>query len=941
MLALSSAGFLQAQTPVATPAPAAPAAATAADEVVTLEEFQVKGIRESMIKAIDVKRNNLQMTEAIVSEDIGKFPDNNVVEALQRLPGVQVTDRGSGQVSTVAIRGLTDVTTTINGRNIFTASGQSVSLPDIPSTLINQIDVMKSRSADRLETGIAGLIDIHTPRPFDFAGRKISLSARGIYQEQADKFDPNLSLLVSNRWKVGSEGKFGALVNVSYALTNYRNQSATAGAMVPFITGTAPAAGAGAWGPYERIFATKGGVSQNPIWQPGLEAGLPTAPGSTLMMNNVAVPYILARDAVFSVDGVGETKRPAANLSLQFAPNKASKYTFEAFYNGYRNENYNSLLFSFADWWGGPFGPVTLYPGTNIVKSRDLVTDVWTFTSGDMSTGKTDSYLYAFTGEWDIGTDFKLKADLSLQNSKFKDTFFAMRGNRDALRRDLWVDFNHNDGTVGFKFIDNPATTINEASTIDPSQWYVAELYDNEGWRKGKAATLNVDGIYTPGWNIIKNVKVGVRLDDRYASEGARTRDGFLGGQTLAQLNNRFPGIVSTNSDFFDGRADVPASWVAIDGNYINSHKDAVRQLYGYNTNQLVVRQNFWVNEKTTAAYAQSEFGTKVGNQKLDGQFGVRFVSVKTDMNSYDYNIDPGQTRKFSGGATTSKALPSFSVRYGLTDKINLRFAYGQTLRRPNFVDLNPNITYVKDVTNIGYGTASGGNKDLKPAESTNYDLSVEYYFQEGSVVYASAFKRKIDGFVVNYRKRVRYDNYDYVLSQPDNASNGKLDGYEFGVVYFPKELPNLLKGFGVQASYTMLDSSQDNPVTNDAGQVVSIKTSPMAGVSDSSYSLVLAYERGRVSGRLSYQWREAFFHNNEAALFANPLPIYFRAEKGMDLQLGFKVMKDLTVTFDATNLTNEIGHSYYGNTGNASTTNNFGSWLLSRTFAVGARYSF
>ncbi|HLU07498.1 MAG TPA: TonB-dependent receptor plug domain-containing protein, partial [Woeseiaceae bacterium] len=111
-----------------------------------LEEVVVTGVRYSLSRAVEVKRNSMAIVDALVAEDLGKFPDNNVVEAMQRIPGVQVTDRGAGEVSVVSIRGLSDVTTLIDGRNVFTSSGRAVALQDVPSTLINRVDVYKTRS---------------------------------------------------------------------------------------------------------------------------------------------------------------------------------------------------------------------------------------------------------------------------------------------------------------------------------------------------------------------------------------------------------------------------------------------------------------------------------------------------------------------------------------------------------------------------------------------------------------------------------------------------------------------------------------------------------------------------------------------------------------------------------------------------------------------------
>ena len=385
----------------------------------SLEEVIVTGIRGSLTKALDMKRENTQIVDSIVAEDIGKFPDNNVVEALQRVSGVQVTDRGAGEVNTVSIRGLTDVTTTVNGRQIFTSTGRSVALADIPASLLAGVDVYKTRSASQIESGIAGQVDIKTQRPFNFDGSKVVVAARGTYQEQAEKTDPNLSALFSNRWET-SAGEFGALLNVSFAQTNYRDQSVTPGAQVPFMTANA----ADGWVPFERIFPTDGRVTESPIWEGGLEEGLPATEGSTLTMNGEEVEYLLSRDAIFASDFTGKRERPAYNVAFQFAPNETSEYLFEAFYNGYRNESFNSLLFSFADWWGSldPADEVVTYPGTNIVKER-TVYNPYGFNSGDLTVSETDSFVYALGGNWDIGSNLTLESEIVHQTSNTHRTF--------------------------------------------------------------------------------------------------------------------------------------------------------------------------------------------------------------------------------------------------------------------------------------------------------------------------------------------------------------------------------------------------------------------------------------------------------------------------------------------------------------------------------------
>lgn len=929
LLALATAGYAQdeakkTETP-ATGTPTQPAAANQAaqppaEEVVQLDTFVVTSLRASAVKALEIKRNSPQLVEAIVAEDIGKFPDNTVVESLQRVPGIQVTDYGRGTIAHVTIRGLDDVTTTLNGRNIFTASGLSLSLQDIPASLLAEVDVKKTRAASDLETGIAGVIDIRTHRPFDFPGHRISLAAKGTYQEQGGKYDPAVSALFSDTWKFSNGAKFGALVNVSYLTTTYRDQSVTAGAQVPFMNDK-PATG---FVTYERIFPTDGRVKENPIWQAGLDAGLPSAAGSTLPINGVATPYILSRDAIFQADGKGKTKRPAGNLSLQYAPNDTAEYTFEAFYDGYRNEHFNNLLFSFVDWWNGQKGAVTLYPNTNIVKSRDLVGDVYTFNSGDMSTGKTDSYQTSLGGKWKITPDLKLSSEIVHQTSEYNSDFFALRSVRNS-RSDIKVDFNPGNGVPSFSF---PGVNI-----ADPAVWNLGHIWDQSFKNKGSAVTFTEEGTLNVDWGWVKRLKFGVRYDDRKASEAARYAEGDAPWVPLST----HPELVYVNSGFFDGRSQTPSSWAVPNGYYLGSHRDEIRKLANMKPgSQLSLTENFRVDEATTAAYLQvDEFNGSIAGHRITGQFGARFVDINTDM------VYTGK----NGNSSANKLLPSGVVRYEITPDLYLRAGYGQTLRRPGFSDLNPNITYTRDVTNIGYGTASGGNPDLKPVTSTNYDVAVEYYFSDATGVSVSYFNRKIDDYIVSFRRRVTYTDsigtYDYILTQPYNASNGSLEGFEVGGKYYPKTLPGMLTGLGVEASYTWLTSSLDIPITNSAGVVTGKMNTEFPSVSRNSYSVTLAYERSRLSARASYSWRSKFFHNNEAALFANPLQIWFAAQRSLNAQISYRLTDQFALTFEATNLTNDIQQSYYGSRPGNATTNNFGSWIIGRSFAVGARYSF
>src|SRR3954471_2478959 len=218
------------------PAPR-PAAQTVAVETVT-----VTGARAAVAGALDIKRDAGQILDSIVSEDIGKLPDSTVVESLQHVTGISIL-RTSYEPSTVLIRGLPDIQTLINGRQIFTATGRTISLPDLPSEMLARVDVHKASSPDDIEGGMAGLIDVRLRRPFDFKGFTLSGTLQAGYPSLAGVLSPSASLLVSDRWTTDI-GEVGLIADVSYKNT-WSGQDESGEGGRAGVTG-GPVAGAGA-----------------------------------------------------------------------------------------------------------------------------------------------------------------------------------------------------------------------------------------------------------------------------------------------------------------------------------------------------------------------------------------------------------------------------------------------------------------------------------------------------------------------------------------------------------------------------------------------------------------------------------------------------------------------------------------------------------------------
>jgi len=913
-----------------------------------LETVVVTGIRATISQGLDIKRGSTQVVESVIAEDIGKLPDNNIVEALQRLSGVQVTNRGGGQVGTIYIRGLGDIETTWNGRKLFTASGQYFSMQDMPATLVRGLDVYKTRESSQIESGIAGQLNVSSYRPFDFEGFKLTGAVTGTYEEKRGATDPNIGLLVSNRWNT-SIGEIGVLANLSWSVTRFRDESSTPGALVPFVTENPPSAIG--YTPLQRIFNPSSGTM---YWEPGTPSGLSEKSGATMSINGTTTPYYLSRDAVFQSDFTGKRTRPNANLSVQWAPTEHSTYTLEVMYNGFRNETYNNLLFSFVDWWGdfagtspsiAPASSFTLYSGTNVMKTRH-VGDVYDFNSGDLTVSKTNSYVYALNGKWEITDRFSATGDISYQASQYNTVFTAMR--IDRVAPEINVDFNAGGGIMAFNF----GSTQNRLS--DPSYWNTAQLYDNANHTKGEAYTLAFDGKYdTKGiLGIVNDIKFGFRHDNRNAAESYRQASGYH----LQQFSTVDSSAYHYNSDFFDGVANVPHSWVNVDGRWVYDNIAKLRTLYGGDLTSARLHEmfeTFKITEMNTAVYLETDLEHDLFNRPLTLNAGMRWVQVKDNMTFFDHTdfIANGTHNATSGSNYAAKWLPSVALAYEPADDIKLRVNYGETLRRPAFTDLNPTYILNADVTNVGYATGSRGNPDLKPTHAKNIDLTAEWYFAPSSAIYGTVFRRDLDNMIVTENVAMvfsgtaiknQYNTNNFIIVEPVNASKGNLKGIEFGAVYFPDFLPSFLDGFGAQGSLTVLSSSQNTPVTDSStGKVTSYLIEPMWGVSPMSYNLTAIYEKDAVSARMSYVWRSKFHYTNEAASFANPLGIWRRAEASLDFQLSYKPWDGVMVTFDGTNLLNGKQKQYYhsGTAGDPDVTD-FGTALFSRTFAIGLRYS-
>jgi iron complex outermembrane recepter protein len=820
-------------------APDISAAATSEDgAVVKLGEVVVAGKRASLATAQEIKRDKVEIVDSVAAEDINKLPDFNVTDALSRITGVQVArDRGEG--AGVAVRGLTQVETTLNGRETFTAgTGRNLNFADIPAEMLAGIDVYKTPSAEQIEGGVGGSIDLRTRRPFDFKSQEFAGSARMIHGELVDKTEPQASLLASNRWKTPDLGEFGALVNLSYQKRAFREDQKSSG---------------------------------NPQSRTGL------VPGQTVTVPTGTTETI----------SLGSRERTAANLVLQWRPSQALELYAEGSYSEFRTlqDSYQTNVSASPTFVAGS---PTLFPGT-----RDLKGITWTNAPISVLSFARDTVdrtsQAAVGGVW-TGKEITLKTDVSYTKS-YNSLFFSGL-NLGSMAANFTQDQS---GSV-------PGTNVAGTNLLDPANFKVASVLYRSLPYEGDLSTARLDGEYAFGGGFLDTLSAGVR----YARRGADNASGLI----FADANagnipaTAMPSYVMANpyGNFFPGTASVGST---LAGN-LASARDASGLRNAFGITAPVPAANplgAWrIQEETQAGYLMARFNAL--NMALDGNAGVRVVRTHEAVSGNQSVPTTGAVAPIDIGSSDTDTLPSMNLRYELKEGLYLRGAASKTVTRPDFSQLSPSLVLNRNTVNPALNQGSSGNPALKPVRSNNLDVALERYFNPATSIYLTGFTKKVDGFVTTVSDTETHDGEAYLVSRPQNANTADIKGIEAGYQQFYDFLPGWLGGLGLQANYTYVDSET---LDSTLGKV------PLQNLSKNSANLAGMYEKGRVSARLAYNWRDKFLSGVTNVVGVGALPIYTKAYGWLDASLIYRYSDKMSFTIEGLNLLRTVRSSYYG----------------------------
>jgi iron complex outermembrane recepter protein len=840
--------------------------AQSANEPASLEEVVVTGVRASIQGAQDVKQNALQIVDAIVAEDIGKLPDNSVAEALQRVTGVQIA-RARGDANLVLIRGLPNIVTTINGRQIFTTTGRGVALADIPAELLQKVEVFKTQSADQFAGGLVGAINVDLHRPFDFQGSELAVTARGLYSENTDKVDPIVSALASNRWETGA-GEFGAMLSVSFQDKHYQEANT--------FDGT-----------YDLVPPPPNGPTADPIFR----------------------PFVIG-----SIYTLGETQRQSANLSFQWQPNDRGTLYWDSFYVKYDEDYELNFWIPLPGITGDSF---TLKPGTNVAQTWHS-TDIFTLTSNQAFARESETFQTALGGAWNLTDQLELKSDLAYTRSTADNVGVIL--DTGFIAPQLQVDFSQG-GASNARVLNADGTPFD---VTDSSHYWMEQLFDQRDDQEGEDVNFTADLNFKIDSGLFNSLGGGIQIGHRTAENNAALGGGNPrppGVQIFVDDVEAITGLsgiqAESPNDILDGDRDLwTKQWFVADREFLLNNTSAIRELFGLSPNDPPNEPTRFYEdtEENYAAYVQAKFASQLGALPLDGIFGVRYVRTDSELNGF-VGSTVGGTTVFNAVAidkSDNYVLPSFNVRLKLQDNLDLRFAASKTVVRPDFDDLNPG-TFLTAPGPTLPGQGTGGNPNLESPESGNADVTLDWFFQPGSALTGSVFYRDIKDYIQIFNNPEVINGQTFQVSRPRNT-DAKLKGLEVSYTQFFDMLPSWLSGFGLQLNYTLVDSNAQTPDLRADPSGATFREADVTNVSHDSYNIIGIYEKYGLSARLAYNWRGKYIESyNQSG--AQPPAVVVKDAAQMDFSLGYDVTSRVKLSFDATNILDRPVSNYFGST--------------------------
>ncbi len=871
----------------------------------------VTGFRSSLQKALNLKMQAIGVRDSIVAEDIGKFPEANVAESLQRVPGVILNrDESSGEGQRISIRGLpTEYSvTTLNGAPVNTTSTSTIgsaargfNYDVFASELFGRVDFYKSPLAELSEGGLGGVVDLQTPRPFDNPKRVIRYAISDTYNTMSKHHDPMGFALYSNTW-----GDIGFLIGGSHSggVNNRSGFEATGGYNNSARGSQTPVKGNFAVAlDYDDPRANLGSLSRAAV-------------------DNALLPRIYrfygsqnerARDGLVSSL---QYKKGGLNVSLDSMysklENSRDELVFGVLIRNSRTSNRAAPL--------GRAGHTGLIPlNVQIDPATNLLTGTFgntVYSNGVTYSEDQTSFRYnALNARWAASDSLVVTAQASLNSSKAQSY-------QDTLSAEIYGI----DSTIGYGDDHVYPSLSSPVSYTDPNSYggYSIGTGLTRESDKGKQARVAADWDYglPGGWS--GHLKAGLTYVE--TTKGIHKRNGTsaatakLNGIGIAGMRSAMDQSLPVEN--LDMGAGWPSAWASFSRDYVFSTFDPL----ALNSEATFTpAQSFTAQEKVATGFIQSDFKGAIAGHELRFNAGVRYSKTDTGIDNFKQKGAAGAYLPNEEQGSYSNVLPAFSAAFDVTENLMWRASWGKTISRASLSIIAAQ-TVIPNPFDSG---ATAGNPSLRPQKSTNIDTSLEWYFQPGSLLSAAYFKKDLSDATVANTTNVTFGslglpdtalgaifqdaqgrvdpNLPMTLRSFTNAGKQTLKGFEIAYQQAFTFLPDAFKGFGALASYTHIDPFNSAKWITNAGKEIEVNSVPKY-----AYSVTTYYERGPLAVRLSYNYKGKSLHGDNPRNLGDDM-IRWRAGRGyMDGNISYKINDMLELRLDGLNLSNTLAHDFF-----------------------------
>jgi len=861
---LSSLALIGMMVPLASTAQEGP------EDTTLLGNITVTGIRKSIEDSIKVKRDLDVVSDTVSAEDVGQFPDGNLAEALQRITGVQITRQSPDGVAAnegrhVSVRGLPTQFNYVglNGEGVASAStnliaytaDRNFNFNALSPDFISSLEVYKSPSADLTEGGVAATINVKTVLPFDIRQQVFKASFEGQSTSRATKVKPNVSAIYSD---IFGEDRLGLTAGYALNRRKYVSTSVT-----------------------------------------GFQFDPQTVNGQNYL--------VLNSNFIFNTRDDYETK--TAYGALQYRPISDLTFSLIALHTT-NDDDAEWSSFGVRPYFASTYS--SLVADANGVLTTQVGDDSYYETANFGTLNDTSLDHFTLKAEWSAG-DLAIDGTLVYSDSESTNEQFgidALEWGRIGVGPVYSGGYQMDPGDSIASFVLDPTL-----DTSDPNSFFVNIVGGNTLRRENAIRSARMDATYELPGGVVESIKVGAR----YAEERS-TNAGVFNYDLSQALTSIAPYVTSSSLPTptlsgYNGSANVPFRYPYLnpqsylDALYGGSH-DA--WLNSATTQELLNPTNeYTIKENNTGLYAMARYKFD-WHFPVHGNLGVRFVHTQqavtntaVDLNEIIVISPPPPPpapsvivptgSRYTLSRSYNDVLPSFNLVVDLNSDLVLRFAAAKVMSRPTLDSLVPRYVVSAGAAN----TVSGGNPELDPFRAWQGDLSLEYYFQPGSIASVALFYKNVQSFIQTQHRPLVLQGVTFDQALPVNSSGGYVEGVEVGYTQQFTSLPSFWSGFGVQANATWAQGM------TDADAAAGLEEHAFQNLSKWTANASVFYSAYGVDARLAYNYRSDYLFDD------NVRGIGTTAANGesfstLDFQASYAITSALTVFAEANNLARE-----------------------------------